>query len=955
MSGNQPTSSITATCTHCQEAKQTLKYVLPVPTGKKEFCSEPCLTAYRKSQKAISSNANSNPPTKQPTSSNNNNNYNQSQSTSKPPGSQPGPEHNGDASTSVEKSETPRHNPPSSPKKSNILDLETSFSWKDYLKETKSTAAPPLFFKQSLDPPDNEFVIGSKLEAQDPRSQMACIATVIGLMGPRVRLRLDGSDTKNDFWKVVDDSELHEIGHCEKNGGMLQPPMGFTLNATSWPKFLAKTLKDAVYCSYKCFKKEPTGPKVNKFSIGQKLEAVDKKNPHLICCATVGAVNGDMIHVTFDGWKGAFDYWCRFDYRDIFPAGWCSSSGHPLQPPGQKAYPGKARINLSLSSPGSPNSVPSTSPRVPSLSIPGLVSPRKSPESRSGQSPKTSEIADSSSNSTPLEVTIFVTQPPKGGCGPYLDPRKIANLPEAFGPGPIHRVLRESVQNLVDSALDQKTFFGLLRPRQGDGKVIITASFEEKMQKVRLPKIGRIDKLWEFFEILFGDLKCEMFYQKERKIQIFLKNENLSAARKRHASSESNDSEIIKSSPKKVKTKKIKKDPQTSNINNSQVSPLRNGKTHHSIPETSIQQKDRKHINKTPSPKQSPSTSVVPSPDQRNMSPKNGSQIVQYPQSNLKKVPIYHNAHKIFRAQQIARQIARGDTQTTEGETLIAASPNQAPSSLSPTLKILTTTNSYKSSQVANNSQQGSIPTKMSPEQQEIKKSISSQQHSPTSNQIPLQNPPKISPQIPTQNPPKISPQTPPQNSPKIAPQIPIQNPVKANHKQFIPNSCYPYTTTQTSTPIQGKAIPPICRPSTTVTQSIQQQPLSTAKVTHQPSTPRVVADPTPTYHHHPMHPLPKQVPTPSESPSSTPPQIQKEPTEPGEWNIDETIFNISYMDPSLAIHVEAFRIHEIDGKALLLLTSDMMMKYLGLKLGPALKICNIIEKLKGKKHLPIG
>ena len=94
------------------------------------------------------------------------------------------------------------------------------------------------------------------------------ILMLLGVQGPRVRLRLDGSDTKNDFWKMVDDSELHEIGHCnstiililkiififclgEKNGGMLQPPMGFTLNATSWPKFLAKTLKDAVYCSYK--------------------------------------------------------------------------------------------------------------------------------------------------------------------------------------------------------------------------------------------------------------------------------------------------------------------------------------------------------------------------------------------------------------------------------------------------------------------------------------------------------------------------------------------------------------------------------------------------------------------------------------------------------------------------------------------------------------------------------
>ncbi len=43
-----------------------------------------------------------------------------------------------------------------------------------------------------------------------------------------------------------------------------------------------------------------------------------------------------MIHVTFDGWKGAFDYWCHFYDRDIFPVGWCAASGHALQPPGQK-------------------------------------------------------------------------------------------------------------------------------------------------------------------------------------------------------------------------------------------------------------------------------------------------------------------------------------------------------------------------------------------------------------------------------------------------------------------------------------------------------------------------------------------------------------------------------------------------------------------------------------------
>jgi hypothetical protein len=76
-------------------------------------------------------------------------------------------------------------------------------------------------------PPPNEFKIGMKLEALDPRNVTStCIASVVGVLGPRLRLRLDGSDNKNDFWRLVDSSEIHPIGHCEKHGGMLQPPLG---------------------------------------------------------------------------------------------------------------------------------------------------------------------------------------------------------------------------------------------------------------------------------------------------------------------------------------------------------------------------------------------------------------------------------------------------------------------------------------------------------------------------------------------------------------------------------------------------------------------------------------------------------------------------------------------------------------------------------------------------------
>ena len=51
---------------------------------------------------------------------------------------------------------------------------------------------------------------------------------------------------------------------------------------------------------------------------------------------------------------------------------------------------------------------------------------------------------------------------------------------------------------------------------QGDGKVIITASFEEKMQTVRLPVIETEGSLWDFMEILFEELRCSSFYSKEK-------------------------------------------------------------------------------------------------------------------------------------------------------------------------------------------------------------------------------------------------------------------------------------------------------------------------------------------------------------------------------------------------------------------------------------------------------
>ncbi|XP_028293949.1 sex comb on midleg-like protein 4 isoform X2 [Gouania willdenowi] len=97
----------------------------------------------------------------------------------------------------------------------------------------------------------------------------------------------------------------------------------------------------------------------------------------------------------------------------------------------------------------------------------------------------------------------------------------------------------------------------------------------------------------------------------------------------------------------------------------------------------------------------------------------------------------------------------------------------------------------------------------------------------------------------------------------------------------------------------------------------------------------------------------------PSSSPNTFPENNRTESQEsksppnkdPSTWSVEDVVWFIWDADPhALGPHADIFRKHEIDGNALLLLKSDMIMKYLGLKLGPALKLCFHIDKLKQTK-----
>ncbi|XP_054046965.1 sex comb on midleg-like protein 2 [Rissa tridactyla] len=406
------------------------------------------------------------------------------------------------------------------------------FNWDDYLKETESVAAPLHCFRQSRIPPTNDFKVGMKLEAHDPRNVTSvCIATVIGITGARLRLRLDGSDNKNDFWRLVDSSDIQPIGTCEKKGGMLQPPLGFQMNASSWPMFLLRTLNGAEMAPAAFFKKEPPKPVPNCFKVGMKLEAIDRKNPYLICPATIGDVKGDEVFVTFDGWRGAFDYWCRCDSRDIFPVGWCSLTGDALQPPGNNVSITKSSAKIqsspskvtrrSMQSPQKSAPVPAQRGRKPGRGKP----PGQSAVPKKGRSPKNIPLTKSTSHTENLKTrkkslkpgkkkkssldqltpaspshsspegdsgttqilkdgislsgataavisTVCVYVNKHGNSGPHLDKKKVQQLPDHFGPGPVNVVLQQAVQACVDCAYQSKTVFGFLKSGHHGGEMI---------------------------------------------------------------------------------------------------------------------------------------------------------------------------------------------------------------------------------------------------------------------------------------------------------------------------------------------------------------------------------------------------------------------------------------------------------------------------------------------------
>ncbi|XP_030699335.1 lethal(3)malignant brain tumor-like protein 1 isoform X1 [Globicephala melas] len=216
---------------------------------------------------------------------------------------------------------------------------EEEFSWSHYLRSTRTQAAPKhLFVSQSHSPPPLGFQVGMKLEAVDRMNpSLICVASVTDVVDSRFLVHFDNWDDTYDYWCDPSSPYIHPVGWCQKQGKPLTPPQDYPdPDSFCWETYLEETGASAVPAW--AFKVRPP----HSFLVNMKLEAVDRRNPALIRVASVEDVEDHRIKLHFDGWSHAYDFWIDADHPDIHPAGWCSKTGHPLQPPLRPREPSSA-------------------------------------------------------------------------------------------------------------------------------------------------------------------------------------------------------------------------------------------------------------------------------------------------------------------------------------------------------------------------------------------------------------------------------------------------------------------------------------------------------------------------------------------------------------------------------------------------------------------------------------
>ncbi|XP_007641434.1 scm-like with four MBT domains protein 2 isoform X3 [Cricetulus griseus] len=221
---------------------------------------------------------------------------------------------------------------------------ENGFSWGDYLEETGTRAAPHSSFRHVEISIQSNFQPGMKLEVANKNNpDTYWVATIITTCGQLLLLRYCGygEDRRADFWCDVIIADLHPVGWCTQNNKVLMPPDAIKEKYTDWTEFLIRDLTGSRTAPANLLEGPLRGKgPIDLITVDSLIELQDSQNPFQYWIVSVIENVGGRLRLRYVGLEDteSYDQWLFYlDYR-LRPVGWCQENKYRMEPPSE-LYP----------------------------------------------------------------------------------------------------------------------------------------------------------------------------------------------------------------------------------------------------------------------------------------------------------------------------------------------------------------------------------------------------------------------------------------------------------------------------------------------------------------------------------------------------------------------------------------------------------------------------------------
>uniref|UniRef100_A0A8C5JYL4 Scm-like with four MBT domains protein 1 n=1 Tax=Jaculus jaculus TaxID=51337 RepID=A0A8C5JYL4_JACJA len=221
---------------------------------------------------------------------------------------------------------------------------EMDFNWGEYLEETGARAAPHASFRHVEISIQSNFQPGMKLEVANKNNpDTYWVATVITTCGQLLLLRYCGygQDRRADFWCDVVIADLHPVGWCTQNNKVLMPPDAIKEKYTDWTEFLIRDLTGSRTAPANLLEGPLRGKgPIDLITVDSLIELQDSQNPFQYWIVSVVDNVGGRLRLRYVGLEDtdSYDQWLFYlDYR-LRPVGWCQENKYRMDPPAE-LYP----------------------------------------------------------------------------------------------------------------------------------------------------------------------------------------------------------------------------------------------------------------------------------------------------------------------------------------------------------------------------------------------------------------------------------------------------------------------------------------------------------------------------------------------------------------------------------------------------------------------------------------